>query len=290
MPLFGANVAGLKQKRDVAGLVQLLKSKDARTRTDAINALGELGDLRAVPALDEFLSASEQPIGELLQAANALGKIDDAATIVALQRAVVVSRKREQDLIDLARAARERKYRDGFYVNRISTDEYELRVAIAGALANLANVDALNALFEMLANETGAMESSIKSKVREQIDRACAKMGARAALVLCNQMHNPSVQVRQWSAQNLVAYPERPVIDTLLRAARDDAEAYDVRVAAMITLGNIGDEACLPGIDELAAAANKSLAREAKQCAIAIRQRLGLPFITGFGSNNPLIR
>lgn len=290
MPLFGANVAGLKQKRDVAGLTQLLKSKDARARADAIIALGELGDSRAVPALGELLVAPEQLIGDLIQAANALGKIDDASTIAALQRAVMVSRKREQDLIDLTRAAPERKYRDGFYVNRISTDEYELRTTIAGALANLANVDALNALFEMLANETGAMESSIKSKVREQIERACAKMGARATPVLCDQLRHASVHVRQWSAQNLIAYPERPVIDALLRAVSDDAEAYDVRVAAMITLGNIGDEACLPAIDELAVSANKSLAREAKQCAISIRQRLGLPFITGFGSSNPLIR
>lgn len=290
MPLFGANVAALKQKRDVAGLVQLLKSKDSRTRTDAIIALGELGDARAVSALDEFLSAPEQPIGDLLQAANALGKIDDAVTVTVLQRAVMVSRQREQDLIELARRAPERKYRDGFYVNRISTDEYELRTTIAGALANLATVDALNALFEMLANETGAMESSVKSKVREQIERACAKMGACATPVLCNQLRHSSIAVRHWSAQNLIGYPERPVIDALLRAASDEAEIYDVRVAALITLSTIGDEPILPAIDELAASPNKSLAREAKQCAIAIRQRLGLPFITGFGSNNPLIR
>lgn len=290
MPLFGSNVAELKQKRDVAGLVQLLKSKDNHTRAEAIRALGELGDARAVPALGDVLAAPEQPIGDLLQAAHALGKIDDAATVAMLQRAITVSRKREQDLIDLARAAPDRRYRDGFYINRISTDEYELRTTIAGAFATLATVDALNALFEMLAAETGAMASSIKSQVRVCIEQACAKLGARAAPVLCNQLRHHSVEVRQWSAQNLINYPERPVIDALVRAACDETEVYDVRVAALTTLSNIGDEPILPAIDALVTASNKSLAREAKQCAIAIRQRLGLPFITGFGSNNPLIR
>ncbi len=290
MPFFGSNIAGLKQKRDVTGLIQFLKSKDRHTRTEAIKALGELGDARAVPTLGDLLAAPEQPIGDLIHAANALGKIDDATTVAVLQRAVRVSRQREQDLIDLARAAPERRYRDGFYVNRISTDEYELRTTIADAFANLATVDALHALFEMLANETGAMESSIKSQVRVCIERACTKLGARAAPVLCNQLRHHSIEVRQWSAQNLIHYPERPVIDALTRAACDDAEVYDVRVAALTTLSNIGDEPILPAIDELVTATNKSLAREAKQCAIAIRQRLGLPFITGFGSNNPLIR
>lgn len=290
MPFFGTRVAGLKQKRDIAGLIQLLKSKDSHTRTEALQALGELGDPRAVPALGDLLAAPEQPISVLIQAANALGKIDAEATVAVLQRAVTLSRQREQDLIDLTRAAPNRRYSEGFYINRISTGEYELRTAIADALANLATVDALNTLFEMLANETGVMESSVKSQVRECIERACAKLGAPAAPVLCAQLRHPSVEVRRWSAAYLGNFPERSVIDALLRTASDEAETFEVRVAAFIVLGNIGDEAVLPAIDELGSTPNQSLAREAKQCAIALRQRLGVPFITGFGSNNPLIR
>ena len=52
MPLFGPNIAAMKEKGDLAGLVLMLKGKDVRARTQAVKALGELRARSAVSAID----------------------------------------------------------------------------------------------------------------------------------------------------------------------------------------------------------------------------------------------
>jgi HEAT repeat protein len=74
------SVSELKAKADVDGLIAVLRGfgDDA---DDAANALGELGDARAVPALTDAISAG----GETSTAAvDALGKIKDTSAVPAL--------------------------------------------------------------------------------------------------------------------------------------------------------------------------------------------------------------
>jgi len=291
MPLFKPSVSGLKDKRDIAGLTQLLKDKTSRTRREAVQALGELGDARAVSAIVDLLLVDEQDLGEKIPAARSLGKIGDEKAVDALKRAMVASQKREHDLIEVTRAAPVRQYRDGFYVNRIASDEFELRTAIAHALAEIATVNALEALFEMLAVEKGAMEHSVRGKVRECIDATIKKIGGAAVLLLCTQLTRPSIEGRRVAAQTLGEFAVAQSIDALINAASNETENFDVRSAALASLGNIGDAGTLARVDDLAVStSNPIIAREARQCAISIRQRLGLPFITGFGSRNPPVR
>lgn len=282
MPLFKPNLTTLKSKRDVAGLVQALKTKDARLRRDALKALGDLGDPRALAAVVQALLADEKELGDKVYAAEALGKLGDAAAIEPLVRANEISRHREQETIAAILASPDRRYRDNFYVNRIATDELELRTTIAHALAQIGGAAALRALFTMFATEQGAMEASIKNKLREAIQGVAKKLGNKAVPILCEQLHQSAAHVREWAAHCLGEFEDVQAIQQLVRVATNEDETFEVRVAALNSLGQIGNHDALPRIEELIHSPNRVIARDAKQCVTTIRTRLGLPRLPGF--------
>ncbi|MFH0737253.1 MAG: HEAT repeat domain-containing protein [Candidatus Micrarchaeota archaeon] len=67
-----------KDLRAVPTLIEAAQKGDRRMRRDAIYALGELGDAKAVPALSGFLTHGEDQ-GERLDAAMSLAKIGEAS-------------------------------------------------------------------------------------------------------------------------------------------------------------------------------------------------------------------
>jgi HEAT repeat protein len=75
-----------------------------------------------------------------------------------------------------------------------------------------------------------------------------------------------------------------------LQAQRDIAgliqacksKSIRTRCAALVTLGKIGDARALPHLEVLMCSDNRGVARDAKQCVLAIRQRLHLPTVMGF--------
>ena len=120
--IFKPNISRLKERRDVTGLLDALTSKDTHTRREAIQALGEIGAKAAVPFLVEIL-ADVHNREDKEEAGAALRKIGDREAIEALVKANMLSRERERTLIDAAVASPNRRYREGFYVNRISSNE-----------------------------------------------------------------------------------------------------------------------------------------------------------------------
>jgi HEAT repeat protein len=85
--IFGRNVKKLKEKQNVQGLILALKSKDPTVQYDAAEALGNLGDARAVVPLITALKNDELS-GVRWKAAEALSKIGAPAVdglIEALQ-------------------------------------------------------------------------------------------------------------------------------------------------------------------------------------------------------------
>lgn len=282
MPVLGSNIANLQAKRNMAGLIHALKSKDIRTRCAALYALGDLGDQRALPVLRDWLLADTSQTPEKTEAAEALGKLGDATMIDALFQASETSRARERAEIDAAIATPDRTYRPGFYVNRIAADEYALRAAIAQALAQIGTARAVEKLFQMLATETGAMSSPVKTAIKNALAAALEHQDAGIAPFLCAQLRHASADVRECAAHCLSDFPDARAIDALLDAACDAREHFTVRQAALSALGKIGDAGALPDLEALMRAENPGLARDAKQCVRAIRQRWNLPTITGF--------
>jgi len=76
--LFGKDVKKLKQSRDVQGLVLALKNRDPKIQYDAAEALGYLGDSRAVEPLVTALKNDEFS-GVRWKAAEALSKLGSPA-------------------------------------------------------------------------------------------------------------------------------------------------------------------------------------------------------------------
>lgn len=282
MPLFGPNIVHLKAKRDIGGLVHALKNSDARVRLQALAALGELGDKRAAPKIAEWLLAKESPLPDEIAAADALGKLGDASTLDALVRANTISRQRERTVIDATLAQADKKYRAEFYINRIATDEYTLRVAIVKAIAAFGDARALTTLFELLATEKGVMESNIKSAIKTAIGDLLENADAELVAMLRENLGHASPDVRECAAQNLGECEDASAIELLVARAADEAEEFAVREAAFLALAKIGDERAFPELERLMQSGNRGLAREAKQCWLSIRQRLGLPTLTGF--------
>ena len=62
MGFLGPNVEKMKAKRDVEGLIKAFEHKDWRVRWDAAEALGEVGDARAVETLIQAIKVA-CPVG-----------------------------------------------------------------------------------------------------------------------------------------------------------------------------------------------------------------------------------
>ncbi len=263
MPIFQPSVSSLKDKRDVAGLVKLLKSKDDRTRRAAIQALGEIGAQPSTTALAELLLNNDTHHVDQVQAAQALGAILDPAAVSSLLQATTISREREQQLIASANASPDRS-RAGFTINLIASDEFELRHAIAQALAKIGGEQALQGLFDMLASETGPMENSGKTTLRAAIAEMLDGKPPYSLQVLFNQLAAPAVESRLYAAERLGEFRDSTAVDRLIAVATNESEVFVVRQAAIASLGRIGDDRALPCLEELSHSDNRAVARDAR--------------------------
>ncbi len=272
MPILGPNISALKQKRDVAGLLKILQRDDVHARRAAIRALGEIGDRAAVSALAALLADNRHLVSEQINAAEALGKIGDPSAIDALLLANTASIERERAAIEEATAPADKPYGPGFYINRISADEYTLRSAIAQVLGKIGGTRALNALFDMLATESGWMESTGRDAICRVIARTLKSDDESHARILLERVGHESKFVRHWAAYSLRAYRGDEVVKALMDAAWNEKEEFSVREAALGTLGKIAGAGALEDLDELARGANRALARLAAHAAMEIRQ------------------
>lgn len=280
MPIFQPNVSSLKEKRDVVGLLKLVKSKDRRIRRAAIQALGEVGDPAAVPDLVEILlrtrsdhaERASAAHAERVDAAEALGMLGDAAAVGPLLQAAATSRELELTLVASAQASPDRTHRPGLSANIISSDEYLLRSTIAQALANIGGDVALRGMFEMLAAEAGPMASSMQTAIQVAITNTLSRGQASYPDVLHEQRSSPSIECRQIAVRSLGELGEAAV-ELLIGVAGNEDEVFPVRQSAIACLGRIGDIRALPCLDELSESDNRPLARDARYNAAIIRQR-----------------
>ncbi len=90
----GSNVEDMKAERNVLGLIDTLKAQDWLTRRDAVKALGELRDPRAVEPIIQTLREAEHNLGREdfdfqlhfeKVVASALGKIGEPAVKPLIQ-------------------------------------------------------------------------------------------------------------------------------------------------------------------------------------------------------------
>jgi len=95
----------LHEARAVDPLIHLLDTvHDASVLTQAVRALGTLGDPRAAPSLARILFDTEAPLSARVEAATALGRLGGSTAREALQRAATAE---YASIADAARTALE---------------------------------------------------------------------------------------------------------------------------------------------------------------------------------------
>jgi HEAT repeat protein len=147
-------VAGLKRRRDVAGLIDALLTGSERDRRAAANALVTIPDRRAVDPLLEALRAEDWLVRT--NAAFALGELQDAGPGSELRRIVEPLAVALQD------------------------PQPSVRAASASALGRLRDTAAIEALVEALDDDNPAVGKTVALVLRGFDDeRAQAALAAR---------------------------------------------------------------------------------------------------------------
>lgn len=177
-------------------------------------------DLFDNPPSPDFLK-SDESLRLRCTAASALGKLGNSAAIIPLMS--VLNNRDENYRLRLAAAESLGKLGDDYAVKpliEILSDEREksvyLKESVAKALGMLGDIRAIEPLIEALEAKRGIRDKF--NFLKEQIIEAIGRIGQ----------------------------PYRKVSDSLIRALQD--EAPSIRLAAVETLGSLGDSSCLESV------------------------------------------
>jgi HEAT repeat protein len=252
----------------VKALIAALGHADGQVRVSAAEALGEIGDRRAVRPLiralkDEYYSTVRS------EAAEALAKIGDTRAIEPLMAAL------EQRKVLVRFEGRERVA--GFAEE--SGEDVSARIAAAEALGTVRAVQAVDLLCKALHHRDPTLCASAAralgeigdaraveplmdvltdterrgfphseaqwalAKIRPEVTEALARLGAPAVVPLIGALDHPDEQVRSASAWALGQGGDARAVEPLVRTLADD-EAQ-VRREAALGLGRLRDPRAL---------------------------------------------
>jgi HEAT repeat protein len=250
MPLLGSpDVAKLKARQDVKGLIKALSHRDGKVREGAALALGGIRDVRAVDPLVAALGDAENT-DVRRAAARALGEIGDRRAIAPL-----IARLRDADEYVRERAATA--------LDQVGwqPDSDELVAAYWAAKGQWDQVAAIG------APAVGLLVASIKAtppwkpEVRAIIAALEKVSDARAVEPLVAALDDEAPLVRQAVAAALGQIGDVRAIEPLIAALGDEMEG--VRGAAAAALGRIGDVRAVEPLFAVLQGAPSSAARRA---------------------------
>jgi HEAT repeat protein len=224
----------LGKDQNVDSLVDHLKLSDSPTiRTRAAEILGDIVDDEP-HAVDALVNTARTDDDESVRGAS-IDALDTIGTD-AIERLVAEMAGADADGgADWVRAEA--------FVETLSADRPELRMAAANALRRLADPGTLPALIDTLDDPS--------PRVRVRVARACGSVGdERATDALAARIDDPASRVRREAADALAAIGTERALTPLLDAVDDGSE--EVRYAAVMALGGYqGPEAIEPLIAAL---------------------------------------
>jgi len=223
----------LEKDGDVDSLLDHLKLSDSPSiRKRAAEILGDVVDDEP-QAVDALVRVAQEDDDEAVRGA-AIDALD-AIGPDAIERLVAEMAGVDSDGADWVRAEA--------FVETLSADRPELRMAAANALRGLGDAGALPALVETLGDPN--------PRVRARAARACGAIGDEAAAdALAARLADPVGHVRREAADALAAIGTSRALSPLLDAVDDDND--EVRYAAVMALGGYqGPEAIDPLIEAL---------------------------------------
>lgn len=238
MSLFGPpNVEKLKAKKDISGLIKALNfTKDDNIRQAAAQALGEIGDRRAVEPLITVLNDTdwEKRVENLpvrCAAATALGQIGDPGAIESLSEALCDSEYEVRDpaadaLIAIGGPATVEAVISVLKSHRLVNKDNLIRVLCATGKSSL---DSITALLDE-GNDTDSRH--IAAYVLGEIG------DPRAVDPLIKTLKDKTEHVRTRAAHSLGQIGDPRAVDPLIVALTDNWR--DMRKAAAEALAKIG--------------------------------------------------
>ncbi len=199
-------------------LIKDLKEGDFETQISAAEALGGIGDIRAVDPLIQVLRDKNKDIEVRIQVADALGKIGNFRAFEPLLKTI-------------KKVAKKEAY-DGTLLIEYN-EEYEAFFnTLTWALGNISDPRAIDRLIKILKNEDDYVQSAASE--------ALAKIGKPAVEHLIQALNDNNWTVRWEAIDALGKIKDIRAFESLLQALKDVKS--EVRWKAAEALGKIGDK------------------------------------------------
>lgn len=234
MRFFKPNVAKMQANRDVDGLCKALQDTSETVRNDAAEALGKIGDVRAVEpliiALKSYCKSWLECWRIRQSAADALVKLGSAAVeplISALKDSDVDVRQRAASALEKIADARAVEP----FIIALKDIDTDVRRCAASALEKIGDARAVESLI-------GALKDSDSDCYTLAIS-GLVKLGGIAVEQLIIALKDSDAKVRYRAAFVLDRIGDARAVEPLIGALKDSASG--VRSSAASALGNIGD-------------------------------------------------
>jgi HEAT repeat protein len=187
-----------------------------RIRTTVIQALGRLGDQRAIDPLMHLLGDMTENYRIRLSAAESLGRLGDSKALNPLMHIVQDEEESSQYLKESA----------------------------VKALGMLGDIRALDPLLDLFENQKGFF--SKMNFLKEQLVEAIGRLGTqhnRALNAVLEALHDESSTIRLTAVESLLEFKDPVVIPHLMTCLSDSYD--DVAIAAVNSLYHLGGEALM---------------------------------------------
>jgi len=220
--LFKPNIEKMKIKKDTEGLIKALSNKDYGIKIEAAEALGEIGDKKAIDALVKFIDeidSSERGSSTLKQ--NLIFKFLLLASDTREGDSINYSKnKSRQALINMGTGAID-------YLIELFIGGYGSREAIKKILLDIGK-DQIDFLISSLRYKIAAYSYNANSHKREKLQKLenlsneiIVNMGRQSAKLLSSILKSENKKDRIWAAFMLGKIENEQVIKDLIIALND---------------------------------------------------------------------
>ncbi len=243
-------LGNLGHKDSVRPLLKVLKTERGNIRYLAVEALGHLGDEAATDSLVSLLGEDDENMAYVV--AEALGRIGDP---VAVRPLINLSGTADKDLryvIATSMGQIRSTEATPLLLGYLRDDDREVRAQAIRALGELADTDGAGALLDFL-DEDGDPELVLEAV------RALGNMKSLAAvrhLLAMLRTRREDLVVEIIKSLGMIGAPGcvEPIV-----ARVDPSSSLAIQIAAVRALGELGDGAGVPALQELLASERTSL-------------------------------
>lgn len=215
------------QDADLKRWLGQLRSNDVTLRSDAAHQLGKLGDERAVPALVEALSDSDEYVRK--SAVTALRRIGGPEAMAGLRQAL--ADRSEQVVLQAVNGLRDMRDREAVepLIRVLTRRERSLQLAATDALIRI-GTDAVGPLMEAFKDR------ALRRRIGNQIWKILVDMGTKSIDPLLQMLTDENQYVRLTAISVLGRIGDRRVAAPLVHLFLDDPRMQEAVVTTLARL------------------------------------------------------